>query len=187
MIIKKILFVALSLLPLVSSAAQSDHKQLGNYEVDKLLAGGLTVVVDNVHSAVTSLTEQERKSYQDFKRKVNAKLNLGELKQVLHFKTASHTLHENAVNYINNMIIGLDNYDKLSYSIVGYADARGDAQYNQKLSLARGDEVKRILISMGVDAHRISVVSVGEKSSKLQKSHEDYFFDRKVELLIKKQ
>lgn len=46
--------------------------------------------------------------------------------------------------------------------ISGYADARGTSSYNRHLALLRAIEVRNHLISMGVDAHRLTVRTFGE-------------------------
>ena len=49
------------------------------------------------------------------------------------------------------------------FRIVGHTDASGSADYNERLSLLRAQEVKRFLVSdCGIDANRLEAVGVGE-------------------------
>ncbi|WP_095587990.1 OmpA family protein [Actibacterium ureilyticum] len=50
------------------------------------------------------------------------------------------------------------------FRIVGHTDAAGSADYNQRLSLLRAEEVKRHLVSdCGIAATRLEAVGVGEQ------------------------
>lgn len=59
----------------------------------------------------------------------------------------------------------LKNNPKASVSIYGHADEIGTNERNNRLSQARAESVKNILIKAGVDASRLNVVSVGEDTS----------------------
>ena len=73
--------------------------------------------------------------------------------------------------------------DKLTVRLTGQADKRGDAQFNQALSMQRALCVKKSLTELGVSSEQIMLVAVGESQSK-QTEHEGIFFDRKVEIEI---
>lgn len=49
--------------------------------------------------------------------------------------------------------------------LVGYADQRGDADYNLKLALRRAQNVKNAIVKAGIDAARVSVASKGKEAS----------------------
>lgn len=55
-----------------------------------------------------------------------------------------------------------DNPDFKLVMITGHADRIGNADYNQKLSEKRAQDVKDYLVSQGVDASRLQVVGKGE-------------------------
>ena len=58
-------------------------------------------------------------------------------------------------------------------------DQRGDAQYNQALSMQRAISVKQYLLNQGVDEKQVLTLALGEERSK-HKEYEGTFFDRKV-------
>ncbi len=60
-------------------------------------------------------------------------------------------------------------------NIVGYADQRGNAQFNKNLSLRRASGVKRQLIKRGIEATRMNTEARGETRS------ENLPFSRRVE------
>jgi len=51
----------------------------------------------------------------------------------------------------------------LGILVQGYTDQQGSASYNKKLGLMRGEKVKEYLVGLGVSAHAIKVVSLGEE------------------------
>lgn len=46
-------------------------------------------------------------------------------------------------------------------TIIGYADAKGDLEYNKKLALARATNVKNILVKSGIETNRLKAISGG--------------------------
>ena len=51
----------------------------------------------------------------------------------------------------------------VAIKLVGHCDARGSAEYNLALGERRAEAVKDYLVSQGIDASRISTVSVGKE------------------------
>ena len=87
---------------------------------------------------------------------------------------------------MKSIVLSLDNYQDLKYELVGYSDVRGNAEYNAELSLNRINSVFEVLNSLNVSNENIIINNLGESQSKETKEFEEYFFDRKVELVITK-
>jgi outer membrane protein OmpA-like peptidoglycan-associated protein len=49
------------------------------------------------------------------------------------------------------------------FVVAGHTDAKGDPQYNKRLSLQRAESVKRFLAANGVDANRMQTVGYGSE------------------------
>jgi len=82
---------------------------------------------------------------------------------------------------IKEFISGLRNNQSISFTISAYTDPTGSVGYNQRLAMLRADEVKKILITNGIDETRINVKALGEScSGNIPPS--DYHKMRKVEL-----
>jgi peptidoglycan-associated lipoprotein len=54
-------------------------------------------------------------------------------------------------------------YPQITFTIEGHADERGTREYNIALGEKRATAAKAYLVSLGVDANRISVVSYGKE------------------------
>lgn len=59
----------------------------------------------------------------------------------------------------------MQSVDVSVFQIIGHTDSSGKAQYNERLSLLRAQEVKHHLVSScGIDAARLQAVGLGESS-----------------------
>ena len=65
----------------------------------------------------------------------------------------------------------------------GFADERGNAEYNQKLSARRAAHVRDILVSNGVEESRIKLAAHGE-SPAIDDNIDSFAFERKVSLTL---
>jgi peptidoglycan-associated lipoprotein len=54
-------------------------------------------------------------------------------------------------------------YPQITFTVEGHADERGTREYNLALGERRATAAKNYLVSLGVDANRISVVSHGKE------------------------
>lgn len=168
-------------------------------DIHDSVSGGIITIFNllqnNKNNNVQILTETEIK-YQDnpetqaklakFKEILNAKLQSDQLSQTFYYKTASAELSDKHINYLNNIVLSLNDYENLQYEIKGYSDTRGNAEYNEQLSLARINSVTILLNKLNVPNTNISIDNKGETQSEENAGYEDLFFDRKVELVITK-
>lgn len=79
----------------------------------------------------------------------------------MHFATSSSELTALDKATVEDVAGVLGKYPKTNVKIVGYADARGNADANQKLGLDRANSVKAALIGKGIDGTRIATGSGG--------------------------
>lgn len=166
----------------VANAQEKEASDRGEYLNSNNILSSLAYEVAD--SVANKLNDREVKIVEKFKQQVNEKLAAEGLKQVIYFKTAGDNVNEKSLNYLNNLVMSLENFEKLNYVLEGYADSRGDAEYNLSLSLARIESIKRILLSMGVPSEKIQVINYGESKSSQKNNVEDYFYDRRVEIGI---
>lgn len=123
---------------------------------------------------------------EDFKGKLNNYLLTNTLKQKVYFRTAEFNLSQREEDYLSIIIKNIKEHDNLNIKLVGYADPRGDSQYNLNLSKKRVNTVSNLIQELGVPKENIEEYSKGERGSKENKNYEDFFFDRMVEIYISK-
>jgi len=80
----------------------------------------------------------------------------------INFENNSYKIKEASMENVKKYADFLKKYTNYSAKIVGYTDDRGAASYNQKLSEKRANEVKRALISLGVNPAQLSAMGKGE-------------------------
>jgi OOP family OmpA-OmpF porin len=66
---------------------------------------------------------------------------------------------------IDFILTYLRNNPSASVDIVGHADELGRSAYNDKLSNARANNVKNILVKANIDPSRLNVIAAGEDTS----------------------
>jgi sortase system peptidoglycan-associated protein len=113
------------------------------------------------------------------------KQSIPEIESNIQFKTASYVLEEHYKSQLNLIAQTLQKNPKLSITLSGFADKRGDITSNQALSEQRALTVKDYLSSKGVNKEQVITNSFGESSLVSAGEHfEDDFFDRRVMLKV---
>ena len=99
------------------------------------------------------------------------------------FRTDEHVLADATGSRLQQLAASLATMPDVFVQLDGFADERGDAAYNQKLSVRRAEHVKDVLITNGVPAARISVKAHGE-SPAADDDVDSFAFERKVSLTL---
>ena len=79
------------------------------------------------------------------------------------FDTDSTSIRADAAQTLDRQAQWLQRYPNYAITIEGHADERGTREYNLALGERRANAAKAYLVSLGVDANRISVVSFGKE------------------------
>lgn len=108
-----------------------------------------------------------------------------EIESNIQFKTASYDLEKHYQSQLNLIAIALHKNPKVSVTLSGFADKRGDSTFNQALSEQRTLTVKNYLINKGIKEEQVITNSFGESSLvSAGVNYEDDFFDRRVMLKV---
>jgi outer membrane protein OmpA-like peptidoglycan-associated protein len=102
--------------------------------------------------------------------------------QGLFFDTDSHEPRPAALPDIARMADMIQLNPNQQYRLLGYADVRGGAAHNQRLSLRRAERVRELLIQNGVPATQITAVGRGAITDTRQTSSAVLQQNRRVDL-----
>ena len=141
-----------------------------------------------LQSHIETLEQQKIVRLAAFESKANEEwlADLSNFETDLQFKTASFLIEDNYTTQLNSLADILNNYPSLAVELTGYADHRGDSQYNKTLSTQRAEAVKTYLLERDVKTNQIKVSGAGEYQQAENTKSEDLFFARKVNVnLIK--
>jgi peptidoglycan-associated lipoprotein len=81
----------------------------------------------------------------------------------LQFKTASFSVDDTYKAQLNSLANILNSYPQLAIKVTGFADQRGDSDYNQQLSQQRADAVAQYLSGQNVNNKQITIIGAGEE------------------------
>lgn len=99
------------------------------------------------------------------------------------FRTDEHVLAEDTGDRLRALAASLAANPDIRVRLDGFADERGDAEYNQALSGKRADHVRDLLVANGVPGDRIAVNAHGESPASNQ-DVDSYALERRVSLTL---
>lgn len=119
-------------------------------------------------------------------KQTKSEIVLPEIIANIQFKTASFLIEDHYKAQLDIVAEQLKQNKNLKIELSGFADQRGDSNYNQILSEQRNESVKNYLLSQYVDEKQIISQAFGEShiASEADTSYEDNFFDRRVMLKV---
>jgi outer membrane protein OmpA-like peptidoglycan-associated protein len=86
---------------------------------------------------------------------------------------------------LNSFVTFMKKNKKVQVEISGHTDSDSDEKYNLKLSQNRADEIKKYIVSKGIEASRITTVGYGESKPKYPNdSPENKAMNRRIEAKI---
>ena len=97
------------------------------------------------------------------------------------FRTDEDVLSDSMGTRLLSLAQSLATNPHIQIRLDGFADQRGDAEYNQQLSKRRVEFVRDQLIAAGVDASRISATAHGEVTAE-DESVDSFALERRVSL-----
>lgn len=101
------------------------------------------------------------------------------------FYTNSANLIPTSLSDIQQLAQHLIDTPELDAIVIGHTDNVGEAQSNLKLSQRRAETVRNVIISMGVEANRLTAIGKGDKEPKADNSTEEgRLMNRRVEVQL---
>lgn len=99
------------------------------------------------------------------------------------FRTDEHVLADTTGTKLRELAAGVSTMPDVFVQLDGFADERGEAEYNQRLSAQRAEYVRGILVSNGVAESRIRLAAHGE-SPAADGNIDSFALERKVSLTL---
>lgn len=135
-----------------------------------------------LHRNVDSLTlELER--FQEIDRPQLINLMQAGIAMDLLFRTDEHVLADTTGGRLAELAGGVAAMPDIYVQLDGFADERGDAEYNLELSAKRVEFVRKQLISAGIHPSRIRATAHGEAPAQ-DASVDSYALERRVSLRL---
>lgn len=125
----------------------------------------------------------ELKEIREFARPELLSLLAAGIEMDLLFRTDEDVLADTAGGKLSQLATSLAANSDIRIRLDGYADERGDAAYNQDLSLRRVEHVRDLLVANGIPAVRITTDAHGE-SPAADTNVDSYALQRRVSLML---
>jgi peptidoglycan-associated lipoprotein len=90
---------------------------------------------------------------------LNAEKNLGEV----YFDYDESTIRDDARPILQRNTDYMKRWPSIQVTVEGHCDSRGSAEYNLALGTRRATAVKDYLVSLGISANRMTVVTKGKE------------------------
>lgn len=103
----------------------------------------------------------------------------------VYFRTGESGLDEESTDRLTRIAELLTPMDGVVVQLSGYADKRGDEQYNEQLSADRAEAVRQVFLAAGFPDGRVSIGAEGERHSVAdEKDFDALALERRVEISI---
>jgi outer membrane protein OmpA-like peptidoglycan-associated protein len=159
-------------------SAHLDYERRWGQARDEVAA--LNGLVQNSEQQVALLETRLRQEAHAMRDTVREALDVRVL-----FKTNESVLAQETEERLARLAELLARMDGMLIRVEGYADPRGEEEYNEQLSAARAVAVRDMLIRSGVPANRISVDAHGERQSSATDGDVDALaLERRVQLTL---
>ena len=99
------------------------------------------------------------------------------------FRTDEHVLADTTGSRLSALATTVASMVDIRVRLDGYADERGDADYNQALSQRRAEHVRDVLVGGGIPASRIEIAAHGE-SPAADENIDSLALERRVSLTL---
>lgn len=92
-----------------------------------------------------------------------ATLNAQQIVKPIHFEFDKYDLQADAIRTLGNNAAAIKQHNQFNVRVEGHCDERGTVEYNLALGEKRARAARDYLVSLGVEARRLRVVSYGKE------------------------
>ena len=151
-------------------------------EVSEIQVASLERNIEQLSGDIDQMSS-ELQRLQQFARPELLELMQAGIEMDLLFRTDEHTLSGTTGIRVQQLAASLATMPDIYIQLDGFADERGDEEYNRKLSVRRAGHVRDLLISNGIAESRIKMAAHGE-SPAIDDNIDSFALERKVSLTL---
>jgi peptidoglycan-associated lipoprotein len=143
--------------------------------------------VDEAAERAAREAEEKRRREEEERRRREAERRrvLSVIAERVHFDFDRSDIRPDGEEVLQRKVTVLREYPDVTLRIEGHCDERGSDEYNLALGQRRAEEVRRYLMSYGVDAGRFATISYGEERPRVSASNEDAWAqNRRSEFIV---
>lgn len=156
----------------LASTLDTSRDTIENLEAN---VGGLKSDIDRV---ARELEEARRVSRPELVNLLQAGIAMDLL-----FRTDEHVLTDTTGSSLNQLAQTIASMPDIHIRLDGFADERGDSDYNLQLSEKRVQSIRDLLVAAGIDGSRIQTTAHGE-SKAIDESIDSLAFERRVSVKL---
>jgi peptidoglycan-associated lipoprotein len=144
-------------------------------------------VVEKVEEPTTQVEKPVLSEEEIFQQKSLEELNKDQILKRINFDFDKYTIREDMKPILQANANWLLKFASVEVLIEGHCDERGTIEYNIALGEKRAEAAKNYLVSLGMKAAKIKIISYGKNKPLVQgENEESYFQNRRDEFVITK-
>jgi len=144
-------------------------------------------VVEKVEEPTTQVERPVLSEEEIYQQKSLEELNKDQILKRINFDFDKYTVREDMKAILQANANWLLKFASVEVLIEGHCDERGTIEYNIALGEKRAEAAKNYLVSLGMKAAKIKIISYGKNKPLVQGEDEDsYFQNRRAEFVITK-
>jgi len=144
-------------------------------------------VVEKVEEPVAQVEKPVLSEEELFQQKSLEELNKDQILKKINFDFDKYTIREDMKGILQANANWLLKFPSVEILVEGHCDERGTIEYNIALGEKRAEAAKNYLVSLGMNAAKIKIISYGKSKPLVQGVDEaTYFQNRRAEFVITK-
>ncbi len=144
-------------------------------------------VVEKVEEPVAQVEKPVLSEEELFQQKSLEELNKDQVLKKIHYDFDMYTIREDMKPIMQTNADWLLKFPSVQVLVEGHCDERGTIEYNIALGEKRAEAAKNYLVSLGLNAAKVKIVSYGKSKPLVQGVDEaTYFQNRRAEFVITK-
>jgi len=144
-------------------------------------------VIEKVEEPTPQVEKPVLSEEELFQQKSLEELNKDQILKMINFDFDKYTIREDMKAILQANANWLLKFASVEVLVEGHCDEKGTIEYNIALGEKRAEAAKNYLVSLGMNAAKIKIISYGKSKPLVQgEDEESYFQNRRAEFVITK-